>query len=458
MANHGRRLRAAVREQARSGSLLTDSVWGLAHDGLQLVVTFASFIVLGRKLGAANYGAYLGMFGVIGPISGLTWGTYLAVLQRALRERDDPQIVASSAVTYALLMGAAAAALASIVGLLVIPTLDVASIVLISVSELILFSAAYVSAALVQASHGYAAASRVRIAIAPAKLIVLGVLLAFDAVSVRNVATGSVIIFGLILTTLLVAVLPRYGIRPRPTVPSRDLVTTSLTFALPMSAASVQSDGDKAVLNFYGMQSAAGLYGAAGRIVSVGMMPLRALDSAAFQRFLPHDPSLKGQHVRRTLKYCRLSLSLCALIGVSLFFAAPHLGFLLGDGFEGSESMIRWLTLYLPALAVSGAPLNGLLGLGKVRTRAAISLASGALSLGLYIALIPRLSWKGAVIGTIVGEVFLAAVGWTALIRAQRRFDSGVDAGPDESHTPRSGAVEDAMVAMAASPDGSSPA
>lgn len=90
--------------------------------------------------------------------------------------------------------------------------------------------------------------------------------------------------------------------------------------------------------------------------------------------------------------------------------------------------------------------------------RAAISLASGALSLGLYIALIPRLSWKGAVIGTIVGEVFLAAVGWTALIRAQRRFDSGVDAGPDESHTPPSGVDEDAMVAMAAGPDGSSPA
>jgi len=428
-----RRLRSLIREQARSGSLMSDSAWGLGHDGLQLVVTFASFIVLGRKLGKDQYGAYLGMFGVVGPISGLTWGTYLAVLQRAIRERDDQRTVASSAITYALLMGSAAALLATIIGLLVIPTLDVASIVFISVSELVFFSAAYVSAALVQVAHGYAAASRVRIAIAPAKLLVLGVLLMFDAVSVRNVAFGSMVIFATIVVVLVLSVLPRFGIAPRPRVPSRELVTTSLTFALPMSAASVQSDGDKAVLNYYGMEGAAGLYGAAARIVSVGMMPLRALDSAAFQRFLPHDPSIKGQHLRRTLKYCRLSLSLCAVIGLSLYFAAPHLGFLLGRDFEGSETMIRWLTLYLPALAVSGAPLNGLLGLGKVRTRAAISLASGIVSLGLYVALIPHLSWKGAVIGTIVGEVFLATVGWSALVRAQRRFDAGVDAGPDAS-------------------------
>ena len=112
-----------------------------------------------------------------------------------------------------------------------------------------------------------------------------------------------------------------------------------------------------------------------------------------------------------------LALGLSIVLAIGILVCRPIVHILIGEKFRAAEDMIPWLLPFLPLTAVSNAPSNGLLGLGRLGVRASIYATSAVLSLGLYIALIPVFSehWKGAVVGTIAGEAFLAIAGWSAL-------------------------------------------
>ena len=100
------------------------------------------------------------------------------------------------------------------------------------------------------------------------------------------------------------------------------------------------------------------------------------------------------------------------------------------------EAIVPWLLPFLPLTAVSNAPSNGLLGLGKLGVRFGIYAAGALVSLTLYITMIPLMPagepWKGAVIGTIVGEAFLTIAGWVALRHFQQRHNATLDTPPSE--------------------------
>jgi O-antigen/teichoic acid export membrane protein len=193
-----------------------------------------------------------------------------------------------------------------------------------------------------------------------------------------------------------------------------------------MVGSSIQLDGDKTVLNAYGMADVAGVYGAAFRVVNMAFTPIKALNSAAHNRLLQNDPNARGEHVRRSARLAMLNLAAVLPIAAVLFFAVELLEPLLGDDFEQSAGIARWLLLFLPLKAVSNAPLGGLLGLGRTTTRAWVVLTAAGVSLGLYVALIPLWSWGGAVVGTVIGELVLLLVGTNRLRKWQRIHDESV--------------------------------
>jgi O-antigen/teichoic acid export membrane protein len=63
------------------------------------------------------------------------------------------------------------------------------------------------------------------------------------------------------------------------------------------------------------------------------------------------------------------------------------------------------------------------MGLNQTTLRTVLLLVSSAVSIGIYVWLIPQHSWRGAAIGTLVGEVFLAIAAWGFLISHQRHHD-----------------------------------
>jgi O-antigen/teichoic acid export membrane protein len=79
---------------------------------------------------------------------------------------------------------------------------------------------------------------------------------------------------------------------------------------------------------------------------------------------------------------------------------------------------------------MSQAPLNGLLGLGRMGARLVALITASVTSLVMYVVLIPSHSWRGAAVGTIASETLLVAMGWTLLIHFQHRHDRELAASP----------------------------
>lgn len=439
-----------VRRHFRTGGLANDTAWGALHDLSQLMVMTATFILLGRTLGKSDYGRYAGLFGIVGPIGGLTWsGIYLAVLQRRLRERDDARTVARKFILLAGVMGAIGSVVGTLVGAATIGGMPVSTIVPLMVAELVLNGVIQVLCATVQADKGFATATRLKLVVLAIRCSTVGLLLAVgqlhysvdrpltqaDAMeAIRYLGIGYCVGFTVYLALLVGLILPRLGLpavlgRPGP---GTGRLTSKISF--PIAVGVLQQDGDKTVLNSYGFHGEAGLYAAAFRVVSMGLMPLRALEGAAFQRFLPHNEDERNEHTRRAFRYSVLALGVSVVIGIGIVICTPLVEILLGKDFAEAESMVPWLLPFLPLTAVSNAPSNGLLGLGKLGARVGVYVGGAVVSLTLYIVLIPVMAepWKGAVVGTIAGEAFLAVAGWVVLRHFQQQHNRALD---ERSHT-----------------------
>lgn len=425
----------------RKGGLASDTAWAALHDVSQLLVMTATFLLLSRQLKVADYGRYAGLYGIVGPIGGLTWsGIALSALQRRLREQDPIDKVARDFLLFTMVAGVGATAVGTLVAAQIIGGTAVTTILAIMLSELVFNAINSVGTAMVQAERGFAPATRLRMVTLAIRITVVLGLAVSGELTIAHLGFGYSIGFFLYSVALYTTILPRSGISFLLGRPSPGTLRTTASISLPIAAGVLQQDGDKAVLNAYGFHNEAGLYAAAFRVISMGLMPLRALEGAAFQRFLHHDENERNQHTRRAARFAVLALGISIVLAIGLVVFGQFLTVLIGEKFAEAESMIPWLLPFLPLTAVANAPANGLLGLGKLGTRAGIYFGGAIVSLTLYITLVPRMEvpWKGAVVGTLVGESFIATAGWVALRHHQRRHNEQLDAGLAAEPSPAS--------------------
>ena len=88
--------------------LATDTLWSGAHDFGQLLAAFTSFGLLIRVLEVEEYGAYLGLYGLLGAFGAVSFaGVGLAALQRLVGEGDDPDLTLRSFLSLTILIGGA---------------------------------------------------------------------------------------------------------------------------------------------------------------------------------------------------------------------------------------------------------------------------------------------------------------------------------------------------------------
>lgn len=405
-------------------SFANDVFWSLGFDGLTVVANIVAFLLLIPIFGDEGYGAYIGLFGIIGPLGGLAWaGVGLAALQRIVRDERDPSAVTRAMLGQGLTLATAGSILATVVALLTVRSLSLLEITSIVFAELIALTIVMISSFVLQGVKGVPAASRLRITVVLIRLIVVVSLSVTGNLTIAAIGISTSVLFSLLTFWVLVRSLPAAGLHVLPGRFAKDDRNMALSFSIPMVGSNLQLDGDKTVLNAYGMEEVAGVYGAAFRVVNMAFTPIRALQGAMHNRLLPHDADDHGLHVRRAKSFALLNMATIVPIGIVLFFGVDLFEPLLGEDFAESARMARWLLIFLPIKALSGVPIGALLGLGRTSTRAWVMGISAAVSLILYIALIPFWSWVGAVVGTVVGELVLLVLGTERLLTWQRRSD-----------------------------------
>jgi O-antigen/teichoic acid export membrane protein len=179
-------------------------------------------------------------------------------------------------------------------------------------------------------------------------------------------------------------------------------------FSISLSAQSVYNDIDKTMLSRLSTLAAAGVYGAAYRIIEVSFAPVAALLSASYARFFQHG--LEG--LPGTLRLARKLLPVAAAYGcaagLGLLAIAPLVPRVLGARYAPIAPMIMWLAP-LPLLRSCHYFLaDALTGAGHQRARSILQIAVAAANVALNLWLIPAYSWRGAAWTSLACDGLLA--------------------------------------------------
>jgi O-antigen/teichoic acid export membrane protein len=165
----------------------------------------------------------------------------------------------------------------------------------------------------------------------------------------------------------------------------------------------------------------AGNYASAYRVASLAYAPLNALVLIGLPQLVNRsgrdETATRRTVVRLTLIGVVYGLAVCVLMQV----VAPLIPVLLGHGYSAAVDILRWLSLLPLIRAVQYFVANLMMVNGLQRSRLVVQFVSASLSLVAYLLLIPPFSWRGAVAGTYLSEVALAAGLWVIFIRSAGR-------------------------------------
>ena len=195
-----------------------------------------------------------------------------------------------------------------------------------------------------------------------------------------------------------------------------------------MSTNVVQNEGEKLMLASWRPAVEIGQYAAAYRMVSVTLIPLGALGTAANRWFMVKDEREGAQLVRAT-RLAVVTIVYGILAGAAILAAGDVIQWIVGSEFDEAALIAAWLFL-LPLLhGLAEIPPMGVLGLGRNRERMWMGFATAGVAVVSYITLVPTLGWRGAVLGTYISELATVAVGFLLLVRYQRIADRQMRAG-----------------------------
>lgn len=406
---------------ARADRSTRDSAWALMNEVMTLISMTAAFMLLSRELGKVGYGEYASMFALAGPATAFaTAGVTLTVFEHAVRMNEDLRTVARSCLTLTTLIGTAATCVLVPISRFTIGQVPVTIVIAFFVAELILAGWSLSAAAVVQASRGFAAATRMRVAISGSRVLLLVVMAVTDTLNLANLSIGWVSTLGaLALVNVAVAGRAVGGGPIRPGRTSLDHLRSTGLYSFGISAVNIQNDGDKVALTAANHLGDAGLYSAGYRIVQLGLMPINAVAASTHLSFLDAGRT-PDELIARARKLSLASFGYGLAFGAILAAAAPMVPWLLGDDFEGTTTIIRALIPLLVLKGIGTFPMNALLGLGRNRLRTTLLIGNAVFSIGLYAALVPSWSWKGAAIATATAEASLSAAAWIAVLRVRR--------------------------------------
>ncbi|MGB7168217.1 MAG: oligosaccharide flippase family protein [Acidobacteriaceae bacterium] len=407
-------------------SLLHGSLWMVSGQGVAMAAQIVYFILIGRTLGSREYGAFVGVAALIASLSQFSsLGMEMILVRNVSRDRTSfPRTWGHALLFTAAGFLALLAASMLIAHFTLRPELR-ALVPWIALADGLLGKLVQLAARAFQGAGHLTWTARLTALTYVGRVVTAAGLWIFArAHHLRStallwahlywIATLAVALLALILATV------RLG-RPRFARIRRTDVSEGLSFSLSSSSISVYNDIDKTFLVSLGQTHAAGIYSAAYRVVDAASAPLYAVYAAAAPRFFREGAA----SVRSARDFARTTLrrTLPLAVGatVLLALAAPLLPIVFGPSFRDSVAALRWLCL-LPVLrALHYSWGSAITGSASQWNRMATQFGAAALNLILNALLIPRWSWQGAAIASLVTDSALAAASYGVLARLVRR-------------------------------------
>ncbi|MCU1277499.1 MAG: Polysaccharide biosynthesis protein [bacterium] len=365
---------------------------------LRTAVQAVYFVLLARSLSPDGYGMFVGvaaLVATVAPFAGLG-GSNLLVKNVA----RDPSRASSALGNAWFLVGVSGTLLLSLVlatsGLLLPAGAPLLLAAELGISELLLARLLDVCGAAFQARQQVGRTSSLQLLLSLSRLTAIAVIY----VAVRA-PTPQIWGACYLVATLVPAVIAGVIVCRTFGMPRLDLVRLhaelgeGALFAVSLSAQTIYNDVDKTMLA-RSNAAAAGIYGAAYRIIDVSFAPVRAVLFAAYSRFFRDGARGLGATTALARRLAPPGVAYATLSACALIVAAPFLPALIGSGYADVVPALRWLAPLTILRSVHYFTADALTGAGRQGLRSALQLAVALVNVGLNLWLIPRYGWRGA--------------------------------------------------------------
>jgi len=204
-------------------------------------------------------------------------------------------------------------------------------------------------------------------------------------------------------------------------------------FSVGQSAGTIYNDIDKTMVARLATLEAAGLYGAAYRLIDVAFVPVRAVLSATLPGFFRsgaeglHASMRYGRRMfMKTLPYAIFASAACVI-------GAPIVPHILGRQYANVTEALRWLAL-LPILKTMHFFIaDALTGAGHQGTRSFVQVGVAAFNVLINFWVIPAYGWRGAAGSSLASDGLLLLGLWLAALWLRREPISKIEEIPVEA-------------------------
>ena len=333
-----------------------DSIWGMAAEVVQVVVQLANFLMMTRALGKDGYAVFVALYALSAPMSGVLAGIPLAQAQHAMHGGESVPNTYRAMRQVALLGGLGLI----VVGILLMPVVlrdgirpEFVVLLLVEVGFAAVMS---VATGRIWIDQGVARSQQWRMAVMILRTLVVLALTVFGRLTISTYAVLLFIAMGAMCAATLRGADPHR--LPAERLPILPYAKSSALFSITIAALALQNDGDKIFMSANKLYVVLGAYGAAYRLVSLGLAPISAVQQAVHQHFLKegrdHPERLFHSASRIALAFTGYGLLFFAGSFVLREIAQP----LLGKDFEQARDMIVPLAPLVFCRAISALPVD----------------------------------------------------------------------------------------------------
>ena len=404
--------------------LVRNTAWMLIGQGLRLVIQALYFIEIARSLGAANYGAFIGVVALVGivfPFGALGSGNLL--VKNVSRDQSLFAVywgraLATTALTSSLLLG-----IVLLSARFALPaTIPFTLVLLVAGADLFGLNVVTICGQAFQAFERLNWTATINALISAGRLA--GALLLVSIHPHPTALEWGYLYFGstaVVLAAAIGLVCARLG-RPRlGSAAAPGEMREGFFFSTSLSAQTIYNDIDKTMLARLGTLDATGIYGAAYRIIDVSFVPVSALLYSAYPNFFRAGSRGVSESFRYAKPLLLRALVYSTFVCAALLACAGIVPLILGPQYARTAEAIRWLAPLPIFRGIHYFLSDSLTGAGRQGLRAAIQASVALFNVLINLWLIPAYSWRGAAWSSIASDALLACAVASAVYLLARR-------------------------------------
>jgi O-antigen/teichoic acid export membrane protein len=388
-----------------------NTLWMLCGQGLRLIIQALYFVEVARSLGARNYGAFIGavaFVGIVVPFADLGSGNLL--VKNVSRDRATFAAYWGRALTSTMISGSALAVMLLLAYHFVLPaTIPARLVLLVCVSDLFGLNIITTCGQAFLAFDRLNWTATINVLISASRL--LGAIVLVGIAPHPSPLEWGYVYFSSTIAVSLVAVglvCLRIGKPEINLVRATGEVREGLYFSVGLSAQTIYNDIDKTMLARLGTLEAAGIYGAAYRLIDVCFVPVSSLLMASYANFFRTGASGVGSCLAYAKPLLLQALGYAVVACAILQLCAGLVPHVLGGEYAKSTEALRWLALLPMLKVVSYFFSNILAGAGHQAVRSVVQVSVAVFNVLINLWIIPEYSWRGAAWSSLASDALLA--------------------------------------------------